>query len=111
MRVIAKPALTRFWKRHPAAEKPLKVWCRLARQHDFANFADLKTVFGSADQVDNFTIFDIGGNKYRIVTRVLYKLRTVFIRNVLTHAEYDTWTPANDAWSKPRQTPQRKGRS
>lgn len=93
------------------AEKPLKVWFKLARQHEFSSFADLKAVFGSADQVDNFTIFDIGGNKYRIVARVLYQLRTIFIRNVFTHAEYDTWTPDNDSWSKPRQTAQQKGRS
>ena len=48
-------------------------------------------------------IFDIGGNKYRIVARVLYTLQAVFIRNVFTHTEYDAWKPDQDAWSKKSQ--------
>ena len=74
MRVVARPALTRFWKPYPTDEKPLKVCFDRARQHDFSSFADLEAVLGSDDHVDNFTIFDIGGNKCRIIARVLYKL-------------------------------------
>ena len=100
MRVIAKPALVAFWTRHPDAEKPLKVWYTLTRQHAPANFAKLKQLIPAADAVDNFVIFDIGGHKYRLVARAIYTLQAVFIRDVLTHAEYDTWTPAQDTWSK-----------
>jgi mRNA interferase HigB len=103
VRVIAKPALVAFWRRHPDAEKPLMTWHKLVRQHSPANFAQLKQLFPAADAVDNFVIFDIGGNKYRIVARVLYTLQAVFIRNVLTHAEYDAWKPDQDAWSKKGQ--------
>ena len=74
MRVVARPALTRFWKPYPTDEKPLKVWFELARQHEFSSFADLEAVFGSVDHVDNFTIFEIGGNKCRVIARVPYKL-------------------------------------
>ena len=103
MRVISKAAITRFATLHPDSEKPLLIWYKLVRQHDFSSYAELKTVFAAADVVDNFTIFDIGGNKYRIMARVIYKLQTVFIRNVFTHDEYNSWKAENDPWSKKGQ--------
>ena len=76
---------------------------------DFEHFAALKDVFGSADISDNFTIFDVGGNKFRIITRVIYRLRTVFIRNVLTHEQYNHWRADDDLWSSKQAKPQTAG--
>ncbi len=93
MHVIAKPALVAFWTRFPDAETPLTAWHTLMRGNDFASFAQLKTTFSSVDHVDGLTVFDIGGNKYRLIAAIHYNRRKVYIRNILTHSEYDrgTW--------------------
>jgi len=107
--VIAKPALTRFIAEHSEAAKPLMTWYKLMMSQDFEHFAALKNVFGSADASDNFTIFDVGGNKFRIITRVIYKLHTVFIRNVLTHEQYNHWQADDDPWSSKQAKSQAVG--
>jgi mRNA interferase HigB len=97
----------------------LLIWYKLVRQHNFSSFAELKDIFAAADVVDNFTVFDVGGdpgppgagvgsrsNKYRIIARVIYKLKTVFIRNVFTHDEYNSWKADDDPWSKKGQQAQ-----
>lgn len=89
MHVIAKPALVEFWTVHPDAENPLRAWYRAMESEVFADFNDLRATFASADYVDGLTIFDIGGNRYRLIASVHYNRRKVFIRAVLTHAEYD----------------------
>lgn len=89
MHVIAKPALVAFWDRYPDAKVPLSAWQTLMRMNDFASFGALKATFGSVDQVGGLTVFDIGGNKYRLIAAIHYNRRKVYIRNVLTHAEYD----------------------
>lgn len=55
--------------------------------------AALKALFGSADWVEGYVVFDIGGNKYRLVCDVVFRSQTVFIKHVFTHAEYDKWAP------------------
>ena len=89
MHVIAKTALTAFWSRFPEAELPLRAWHHLMEKGAFKDFSDLRTTFGSADYVDGLTVFDIGGNKYRLIASIHYNRRKVYIRAVLTHAEYD----------------------
>jgi mRNA interferase HigB len=93
MHVIAKPALVAFWTLHPDAERPLTAWHTLMRLNDFGSFAELKATFGSVDHVDGFTVFDIGGNKFRLIVAIHYNRGKVYIRDVLTHSEYDrgTW--------------------
>jgi len=59
------------------------------RKTDYASFAALRITFPSADQVDRFTVFNIGGNKFRLIVAVHYNRKKVYIRHVLTHAEYD----------------------
>lgn len=56
---------------------------------DWKNPADVKKTFGAADIVGSQTVFNIGGNKYRLIARIAYVLQTVLVRYVLTHAEYD----------------------
>jgi len=93
--VIAKPALVEFWKRHPEAKGSLEAWYRIMRLEVFADFNALRKTFGSADYVDPFTVFNIGGNRYRLIAVVHYNRRKVYIRQVLTHAEYD-----GDKWKR-----------
>lgn len=69
--------------------EPLAVWYALMSKADFGSFAELKKVFGSVDKVGKFTVFDIGGNKYRLIVAIHFNRRKVYIRHVLTHAEYD----------------------
>lgn len=95
MHVIAKPALVEFWKKHPDAEGPLEAWYRIMRREVFVDFNALRETFGSSDYVDPFTVFNIGGNKYRLIAVIHYNRRKVYIRQVLAHAEY-----ARDKWKR-----------
>jgi mRNA interferase HigB len=90
MRVIAKKALRGFWEKVPEAEAPLAAWHKLASKATWGSFSDLKETFGSADMVKgNKVIFDVGGNKYRIVALVAFRTKRLFILFVGTHKEYD----------------------
>ena len=89
MHVISRKALVEFWSRHADAETPLRVWFKLAERGYFPNFAALKTTFGSVDKTGESCVFDIGGNKYRLIARIVFASQTLFVRELLTHAEYD----------------------
>jgi len=90
MVVIAKKAINEFIERYPKSAKVLLNWYLKSKEGDWANFADIKKVFGTTDSVGNgLYVFNIGGNKYRLIARIIFKARTVFIRFIGTHAEYD----------------------
>ncbi|MEZ5289826.1 MAG: type II toxin-antitoxin system HigB family toxin [Vicinamibacterales bacterium] len=90
MRIIAKKALRDFWGRHPDAEGPLLAWYREAEAESWDSPAKVKQKYGSASIVaNNRVVFNIKGNTYRLVVKVNYGVRIVFIRFVGTHAEYD----------------------
>ncbi len=93
MHVIAKPVLIEFWAKYPDAENPLQAWDRTMESEVFTDFNDLKATFASADYVDGLTVFNIGGNKYRLISAIHYNRHKIFIRAVLTHTEYNhgTW--------------------
>ena len=74
------------------------VWFRTMKKENFQDFIHLKQTFSTADYVDGLTVFDIGGNKYRLIASIHYNVGQVFIRNVLTHAEYD-----HNNWKRKRQ--------
>jgi mRNA interferase HigB len=94
MNVIAQSALQDFWARHPDSQEALKVWYKLLSNRDFADFIELKQTFSSADFVhSDYVIFEIKGNKYRVITRINFAYKTVWIKHVFTHAEYDRWSP------------------
>lgn len=99
MHVIAKPILAEFWTKYPAAEHPLEAWYRIMKTEVFADFNDLRATFGRADHVGGLTVFDIGGNKYRLIASIHYNRRKVYIREVLTHEEYD-----RDGWKRKRRS-------
>lgn len=90
MRIITESRLTAFRAEHPAAEAPLKAWRGLIRHGRFESPHAVKAQFPSVDFLGGgTTVFDIGGNKYRLVVDIRYHTQKVFIRHVLTHADYD----------------------
>ncbi len=96
MHVIAKPALVAFWTKHPDAKSSLVAWYKIVHSNDFGSYIELKKTFASVDHVKGLTVFNIAGNKYRLIAAIHYNRRKVYIRNVLTHAEYDL-----GKWKKP----------
>ena len=90
MRIIAKRTLRDFWKKHPAAKDPLLAWYHEAAREDWDPPAKIKARYRNASIVgDNRVVFNIKGNDYRLVVRVKYPYRFIYIRFVGTHAEYD----------------------
>ena len=92
MRIISRTALREFWEQrvYADAEQPLKAWFREASKGDWSNPAALKTAYGSASIVANSrVVFNIAGNKYRLVVKVNYAYRVMYIRFVGTHRQYD----------------------
>jgi mRNA interferase HigB len=89
MHVISIKPLRDFWANHQEARTVLTDWFRLIESQEFANFTAVKRTFNTVDYVAPFTVFDVGGNKYRVITDIHYNRKKVYIRYVLTHAEYD----------------------
>lgn len=92
MHIISKRPLRDFWQRWPDAQTPLEAWHQVLTHARPANFAELKALLNSVDMAFGFTIFDIDGNKYRLIADVVYRSQTTFVKHVLTHKEYDKWT-------------------
>ncbi|ATU94918.1 type II toxin-antitoxin system HigB family toxin [Phyllobacterium zundukense] len=95
MQIIAKKALREFWITHNQAEAPLTAWYFAVSKAEWKTPADVKAMFGaSVDFVgDNRVIFDIAGNKYRLIVHVAYPFKRVLIKFVGTHKEYDKINP------------------
>ena len=89
MHVISRKALSEFWKQYPASRNSLSRWFKVVKQSDFSNFTELRATFPTADRVDDLIVFNIGGNKYRLIASIHFNRGKVYIRHVLTHREYD----------------------
>jgi mRNA interferase HigB len=89
MHVLSRKKLREFWSVHGAAEEPLQQWYVAAKHATWAKFADVRATYAAADQVNQFLVFNIGGNKFRLIAFIDYERGKVFVRNVLTHSEYD----------------------
>ncbi len=88
--MVTHRKLREFWDRHPEAERPLSAWFQIARRAEWADGHAVRRDFGAVDFVgDKRVVFDIGGNKYRIVARISYEYKQMLIKFVGTHAEYD----------------------
>jgi mRNA interferase HigB len=100
MHIISSSKLKEFFAKHPNAEPSLRAWNKITASAQWQNFVELRETFPSADQVSRLIVFSIGGNKYRLIVYIDYKYQKVFIRHVLTHAEYseDQWK--YDTWFK-----------
>ncbi|CAM5779576.1 type II toxin-antitoxin system HigB family toxin [Ottowia pentelensis] len=95
MRVISNSALRAFIARHPQAEAPLQGWRRVIEKNRFAHCAELKAAFNAVDKVGELVVFDIGGNKYRLIAYIRFEAQVLYIKAVLTHQDYDkgAWKP------------------
>jgi len=89
MHIITRKRLLDFAQKHPACKSGLEAWYRIIKHSKFNTIAELHKVFPSADQVGKLTVFNIGGNKARLIVAIHYNTQRVYIRHVLTHAEYD----------------------
>lgn len=98
MHIITRARLTAFWEKHPDSKTSLLLWYKLTLTTRWQNLAEVRRVFPTADPVGNLTVFNVSGNKYRLITLIDYTYQKVFIRNVLTHAEYDKNNWKKDSW-------------
>ena len=89
MHVISRKALRLFWERNPGSKGPLSRWFKIVDRSTFDSFDALRATFPSADQVGGLVVFNIGGNKYRLIASIHFNRGKVYIRSVLTHEEYD----------------------
>lgn len=89
MRIITERKLREFWQKHKSAESPLRGWIKVVKSADWNDFTEVRRTFNHADIYKRCVIFDVGGNKYRIITMIEYQKHLVFIRSCLTHADYD----------------------
>lgn len=90
MRLIARRTLREFWERHPDAEQSLRAWFHDVERADWASPADVKRIYANVSIVgDNRLVFNIHGNKYRLVAAVNYQYRMCYVRFVGTHRAYD----------------------
>jgi len=89
MNTISFKTIREFLKLHPDSKPSLTAWYKMAKKASWRNLAEVKQVYPHADLVGKYTIFNISGNKYRLVTEINYRYQQILIRHVLTHSEYD----------------------
>jgi mRNA interferase HigB len=89
MHIISRKTLSAFWQQYPDSQAALTRWFKIVQRTNFATFADLRGTFPSADRVGDLIVFNIGGNKYRLITSIHFNRNKIYIRYVLTHQEYD----------------------
>lgn len=119
MWVVSLKRLREFWAIHPLAEVALRAWFSQSAAAEWQNFSALRGTFPSADMVGNCTVFNVGGNKFRLIARVFYTSHKVYILRVMTHADYDRedwpkecgcYQPPPKRARPPRQKPRGKHR-
>ena len=88
--------LREFWERHPDAKGSLEDWYRIARRATWRSIVEVRVSYPHADAVGTCTVFNIKGNDYRLIVWIAYSAQKIYIRNVLTHAEYDKGGWKND---------------
>jgi mRNA interferase HigB len=93
MHVISRKALRKFAQRHPDSKTALDTWFHIINTNRFESFNALRRFFSSADQVGNKIVFNIGGNKYRLIASIHFNRQKVYVLHILTHEEYNrgTW--------------------
>lgn len=89
--VVSKTRLTDFGLLHPKARAPLNTWHHVVSHAAWTKFADVKQTYRSADMVNDSIVFDVGGG-FRVVAKVFYQWKHVFIQHVFTHPDYEIWS-------------------
>jgi mRNA interferase HigB len=96
MHVISLKPLRDFWAKHPDSEKPLLAWHREVEHAAWKTFNEVRELYPHADKAGKFIVFNIGGNKYRLIVVIHFNREKVYVRHVLTHEEYDRMTWKGD---------------
>jgi mRNA interferase HigB len=89
MHVISRKSIREFCEAHADATESLDHWYRTTKKAEWKNLAELKKTFSSADLVGKCFVFNIGGNKYRLIAKIYFEDQVCLIRNILTHKDYD----------------------
>lgn len=102
MNVVSRKLLNDFGARHPGAKNPLDAWYKIASAAIWRNLAEVRRTYPHADLVGRLTVFNLGGHKYRLVAKITYPMGTasgtLYLRAILTHAEYDREEWKHDPW-------------
>ena len=89
MHIISRKKLKQAAAQHASLEGPLDAWFRIAKKAMWRSLAEVRNTLSSADAADKWTVFNIKGNQYRLIAEINYTFGRIYIRHVLTHAEYD----------------------
>lgn len=95
MNVISKSGLRKLTAKHPAIEADTMNWYRVAASSNWTCFADVRGTFPSADMIGEVLVFNLGHNRFRLITTVFFATREIYIKDLLTHKEYD-----REEWKK-----------
>ena len=95
MNIIAYSTIKQFIRKHADSRAGLNTWYKVVSKAEWQNLAEVKSVYPHADLYGDCTIFNIGGNKYRLVVKIEYEIQVIFIKHIMTHATYD-----KDNWKK-----------
>ena len=89
MNVVSRKKLEQFWQQHPDAKPGLKSWYNTCRKAHWRSLDEVQQVYPHADAVGDCTVFNSGGNKYRLITKIRYQFQRIYVIHVLTHKNYD----------------------
>jgi mRNA interferase HigB len=98
MHVISRRRLREFCKDHADSCEALYDWYDTANQANWQNLIEVQQIYPKAEAVNNFTIFNIKGNRYRLITDIQYSKQLIYVKYILTHAEYDKEQWKNDPY-------------
>ena len=89
MHIIARKMLMDFSVKYPDSRIPLESWWKICKKNNFSSFNELKKTFSAVDIVGKCVIFNIGGGKYRLIARINFTAHRMWIKYILSHANYE----------------------
>jgi len=89
MHIITRKRINDFVKKYPDSQSSLESWYAILKKNEYSSFAEIKRHFSNADYVEGFVVFNISGNKYRLIAAIHFNRKKVYIREILTHKVYD----------------------
>ena len=95
MHVISQKMIWDAKKKYPQSSQALDGWYHVVKKNEFNNFSALKKTFNSVDKVNDLYVFNVGGNKLRLIANIHFSRKKIYIRHILTHNAYDkdNWKP------------------
>ncbi len=98
MHIISRKKLRDFWGTHPDSYEALNNWYKFVSKAKWTNLIEVQAIYSTAESVGNLTVFNIKGNTYRLIVDIVYVDQTIFVKYILTHAEYDKDKWKNDPY-------------